>query len=161
MPVYLIAAGNTGIVKIGWTLESVEARLQNLQCGNHEELVVVGTINGGPWVERVMHKHFADRRVKGEWFRFHEDMLTFDPLPHTPVDHVTVPKQYPPAVQRVLAQFGPTQLAAKLGISPSAVSNWTQIPSRHVPVISTLTRIPAEELRPDMYCFPDGTRFHA
>jgi DNA-binding transcriptional regulator YdaS (Cro superfamily) len=42
-------------------------------------------------------------------------------------------------------------LARLLGISAAAVSQWRQVPSRHVISIERLTGIPREILRPDLY----------
>jgi DNA-binding transcriptional regulator YdaS (Cro superfamily) len=48
---------------------------------------------------------------------------------------------------------GPTKVAEACGITPQAVSQWDECPSRHVHRVSALTggEIPASVLRPDMF----------
>lgn len=46
---------------------------------------------------------------------------------------------------------GPSALAGKLGIVPSAVTQWTKVPPRHIGRISALTGMEAHELRPDLW----------
>lgn len=42
-------------------------------------------------------------------------------------------------------------LGALLGVSRSAVSQWRQVPLRHLREISQITGIPRCKLRPDLY----------
>lgn len=42
-------------------------------------------------------------------------------------------------------------LGALLGVSRSAVSQWRQVPLRHLREVSQITGIPRRELRPDLY----------
>jgi DNA-binding transcriptional regulator YdaS (Cro superfamily) len=42
-------------------------------------------------------------------------------------------------------------LAAKLGISPSAISQWHRVPAERTIDIERLTGIPRHDLRPDLY----------
>ncbi len=72
---YIVRAGDTDYVKIGRAL-NVEKRVMELQVGNHEELRIVRKLFGDD--EADFHAKFADRRVRGEWFLFHPDMLTFE-----------------------------------------------------------------------------------
>lgn len=44
-----------------------------------------------------------------------------------------------------------THLAAELNISPAAVSQWAQVPSRRVIDVEKVTGIPRHVLRPDLY----------
>lgn len=41
-------------------------------------------------------------------------------------------------------------LAAHLGIFPSAISMWSQVPVDQVKEVASFTGIPAKELRPDL-----------
>jgi DNA-binding transcriptional regulator YdaS (Cro superfamily) len=41
-------------------------------------------------------------------------------------------------------------LAARLKISPSAISMWDQVPTERVSAVSSFTGIPPHELRPDL-----------
>lgn len=59
---------------------------------------------------------------------------------------------YDEPLKRVLSVTGgPTKLADKLGVVPSAVTQWTKVPARHLPKIEHITGIPGRELRPDLY----------
>ena len=54
------------------------------------------------------------------------------------------------------AAGGVSKLARGLGISPSAIPQWRQLPARHVPAVSRLTGIPRHELRPDLWERPEA-----
>ena len=59
-----------------------------------------------------------------------------------------------PAVKLAMASNGGTlrRLATKLRISPQALAQWgDHIPIRHVRMISELSGIPRERLRPDIF----------
>lgn len=59
---------------------------------------------------------------------------------------------YDDALKRVLREAGgPSKLAEKLGVVPSAVTQWNRIPARHLPMVEHITGIPGRELRPDLY----------
>jgi hypothetical protein len=73
---YVVRAGQTDAVKIGHA-ENVHARVGELQIANHEKLRILRIVRGN--VETEMHRHFAERRIHGEWFRFCEEMLTWLP----------------------------------------------------------------------------------
>lgn len=78
MPVYILQAGNTDMVKIGWA-EDVESRRAGLQTGHYEELRIIRVIETTAPAERWLHRHFAAQHVRNEWFRFHPEMLTIEP----------------------------------------------------------------------------------
>lgn len=59
---YLIAAGETGKVKIGKSRDPWE-RLAQLQTGNPEPLRFIAIMEG-----EAFHSLFADVRLEGEWF---------------------------------------------------------------------------------------------
>lgn len=57
-----------------------------------------------------------------------------------------------PILFTVFRHFGTMKaLAVKLGVTLQAVSSWKRVPLRHVTTISTMTGIPRERLRPDVY----------
>lgn len=59
---------------------------------------------------------------------------------------------YDSALVRVLeAAGGPSRVAEFLGVVPSAVTQWTRVPSRHIHRLEALTGIPAREIRPDLW----------
>jgi DNA-binding transcriptional regulator YdaS (Cro superfamily) len=58
---------------------------------------------------------------------------------------------YSAPLQAVLDEAGgPTALAAALGISPSAVTQWTDVPARHLLRVAAITKIRVEKIRPDL-----------
>ncbi len=58
---------------------------------------------------------------------------------------------YSPALRSVLEKVGgPTVLAKYLGISASAVTQWHDVPGRHLLRASALSGIPPEKIRPDL-----------
>lgn len=78
MPTYIIRAGDIGPVKIGWA-DDVPSRLRSLQTGNHETLHVLREVDTWWQSEREFHRRFTSHRLRGEWFTFHPEMLTFIP----------------------------------------------------------------------------------
>jgi hypothetical protein len=150
MAVYFIRAGEDGPVKIG-SAERPDERLRDLQCGNATELTLMHVVGGWGPAERQIHKHYADRRIRGEWFQFcpsMSDVETFIDLDlgrdGTEEDDMT-----DPTVTRAIKEMGSaTKLAAALGITRSAVSQWRKIPTWHLKDVSRLTGIPVMELLP-------------
>ena len=67
--VYFIGPKDSGHVKVGYTSTlKAEQRLAQLQTGSAESYVVLGTVDGGPIIERAIHELLAPHRVRGEWF---------------------------------------------------------------------------------------------
>lgn len=66
--VYVIADG-TGAYKIG-KAQRLSSRLAGLQTGNPRKLqvVIVAACSDATLVESNLHKQFAHRRLRGEWF---------------------------------------------------------------------------------------------
>lgn len=75
MPLYIVRAGVTDIVKIGCS-RNVAQRLQSMQPHHYEDLVLLRTIEGDRTNERWLQHRFADRHIAREWYRFHPDMMT-------------------------------------------------------------------------------------
>ena len=76
MPVYIIQAGDSCMVKIGWTGGNVESRRRIFQSGHYEQLRIIRIIETPRGAEGWLHCLFAEYHVRGEWFRFHPTMLT-------------------------------------------------------------------------------------
>lgn len=75
--VYFLREEESGPIKIGMAVD-VEARISQLQGGNHRKLTLVGLImNATPDAERRIHKSFKHHRIRGEWFHPGEDLLQF------------------------------------------------------------------------------------
>lgn len=84
MPVYIIQAGDTDMVKIGWA-DDPALRLAALQTAHYEKLRIIRLIDGPPVLERWLHSHFRRHVLRGEWFRLCPTMLTIDIGAVTPV----------------------------------------------------------------------------
>jgi len=65
--VYCIGEKAGGPVKIGHAVDP-QARLVQLQTGNHAELQILGLVPGGRAVEGSMHSKFSALRIREEWF---------------------------------------------------------------------------------------------
>jgi T5orf172 domain len=67
--IYAIGTSDGTLVKIGWTKNSVAARLRMLEHARGEELVLLGTTKGTQRDEQELHQRFAAvRMARGEWF---------------------------------------------------------------------------------------------
>jgi hypothetical protein len=75
--VYFIADDVSGCIKIGWCRGRVECRLKTLQCGNSNELTIVGQMAGTILDEHALHRRFADAHRFGEWFRATRELRAF------------------------------------------------------------------------------------
>jgi TorA maturation chaperone TorD len=53
--------------------------------------------------------------------------------------------------EAIRAAGGVSELARQLGISQPSVSNWTRIPAERVVAVESLTNVPRQVLRPDLY----------
>ena len=72
--VYFIAVGYPPeAVKIGYTC-NIGSRLDGIQTGNHLPVRLLGTVPGGPDLERTLHRRFACLRLQGEWFRWDDEI---------------------------------------------------------------------------------------
>ena len=81
MSIYFICDERRRRMKIGFTRgKDARQRLAILQIGNAVRLVVARFIaDAGHSTERWFHRHYSDRHIGGEWFRYCETMLTLDP----------------------------------------------------------------------------------
>jgi len=51
--------------------------MRTLRCGNHGDIKVIRVFeNGSAHDENLLHHHFRDLWIKGEWFRYDKTMLT-------------------------------------------------------------------------------------
>jgi phage anti-repressor protein len=73
--IYLISDGTN--CKIGYT-SNIEERLETLQVGNANTLTVLYEkhVDDAPAIENMLHKHFEDRNIRGEWFNFGDILVT-------------------------------------------------------------------------------------
>lgn len=73
--VYFVRRGNDGPIKIGKS-KDVDSRIETLQCSSAERLILLGTLPGGSFLERILHAAFADSRLEGEWFDATDELLS-------------------------------------------------------------------------------------
>lgn len=67
--IYFIRPAMSSLVKIGHTRGSVTERLNSLQTGSPDRLILLGITDGDKKTEQWLHWKFDVDRVKGEWFR--------------------------------------------------------------------------------------------
>lgn len=76
--VYFIYASGTRLVKIGVsTKQRLPNRLIELQCGNPDELVLLGYMDGDTERETLLHGMFAAQHHRGEWFRLDAELARY------------------------------------------------------------------------------------
>ena len=66
MSVYIVTDGK--FFKIGFTDGAVEARIDALQTGNPNRLILVHQMDGSRTLEKELHGIYAAKRLNGEWF---------------------------------------------------------------------------------------------
>ena len=64
--IYFIKSAN-GLVKIGKS-NNPSKRLETLQVGSPVKLKLIKTIQGGIYMETLLHNYFRSCRCHGEWF---------------------------------------------------------------------------------------------
>jgi hypothetical protein len=74
--VYFIQIQDNGPIKIG-SAKHPPSRMSMLQIGIPEKLNLVMVLFGDNELERILHRKFNNHRIRGEWFRPHEDILSF------------------------------------------------------------------------------------
>lgn len=73
--VYLICDSSNNQFKIGVTKGSIDRRIKKLQTGNPTELFLANFHETEyPYrLEKMLHAHFATKKVMGEWFELSEE----------------------------------------------------------------------------------------
>lgn len=82
--VYFVLFGQ--YVKIGHA-KCIRNRLTTIQISLPEKLVLLGVIHGGMNEERELHARFSNVWIRGEWFRFTEeihDYIKSEAIPYCP-----------------------------------------------------------------------------
>jgi hypothetical protein len=76
--VYFIGIEGSNLVKIGYTSNSPQKRLSNLQVGSPHKLYLIRHLSVLDPVEaeRVIHKDLQQYRKQGEWFDLPDGYLT-------------------------------------------------------------------------------------
>ena len=66
--VYFIQGENGGAIKIGYS-EDVNKRIETLQTGYPDKLILLGKIYGTYEIETKIHEELREYNLKGEWFK--------------------------------------------------------------------------------------------
>jgi hypothetical protein len=74
--VYFIQADADGPIKIG-TAYNLRYRLSSLLSGTWHDLRLVGWVVGSRKTEKNLHKQFAADRIKREWFKSSDAIVSF------------------------------------------------------------------------------------
>jgi hypothetical protein len=77
MPCYLVRAGDTDKVKIGFAVD-VANRVAELQAAHWERLNILRIWEGDRLTEAWLHRQFPESRIARDWFFFDPDMLSID-----------------------------------------------------------------------------------
>lgn len=72
--VYFIQRMGDASVKIGYSRNPL-SRLKAARIWSSTGAVLLGTMYGGPAMEKSLHKRFGEYRELGEWYRFEGDLL--------------------------------------------------------------------------------------
>lgn len=75
--VYFIQAKNSRRIKIGYTSESPQDRLEAMQTGSPEKLELLGFERAPRRREKELHKLWKPSRLHGEWFEESSELLQY------------------------------------------------------------------------------------
>lgn len=142
MPIYMIQVGEDGPVKIGFA-DNPAKRLKHLQTARAEPLRLVRILDGTQADERLLHRRFAKRRIRLEWFRPTHKMLTGNtgfldlPLPDTK----RMIRASSSCLGRYRRSVGFTidQLAEKWGFPRTTLHSWETM--KRTPALATALKI--------------------
>lgn len=75
--VYFFTDGE--FIKIGFTTETIDRRLQRLSTGTPKKLYSLGYFSGEMSDETMVHKKFCDARLRsdGEWFEPTQELIDY------------------------------------------------------------------------------------
>lgn len=71
--IYFATAGDLDHVKIGFTTD-LYSRVSTLSTGNREKMHIQESFYSYAEAEKVLHRHFAKDRLRGEWFNLTDDI---------------------------------------------------------------------------------------
>lgn len=74
---YYVSFGEDGPIKIGYvdSFTGLRERLRGLQTACPYELTLLATKAGSKADERDLHIRFAKKRLRGEWFKRHRELM--------------------------------------------------------------------------------------
>lgn len=74
--IYFVKSNGSSYIKIGTSID-VSGRVDSLQTANPKELKVKAILNGSFQTEKGLHELFSHIRVRGEWFKWTDEMQYF------------------------------------------------------------------------------------
>lgn len=75
MAVYYLIQEDHRFIKIGFGKSALK-RKQSLQVGNPHELEIIAQEVGDKNLETIRHEQFRGLRIRGEWFRYEEPLIS-------------------------------------------------------------------------------------
>ncbi|WP_085908310.1 GIY-YIG nuclease family protein [Kiloniella majae] len=124
--VYFISPVNGGPIRIGRT-KALDNRLNSLMNMSPIELELIGSIDGGEYVEYWLHEFFAKDRLHSEWFKPSKKLLEFAEDARSGVRNSLIPKEpenkfYVDLNKKKLAELGTDkdELRSYLGLSKAS-----------------------------------------
>lgn len=127
MTIYLVQAGDNGLIKIGYALNP-ELRLAKLQSDCPFPARIIALIPGDRSNEEQLHRRFRRDRIRGEWFAPTEAILglaasfSFD---KSLSRRRSWRKGSPGHLAVLIKAFGSEEAIAKAcGVSRTAICNW-------------------------------------
>lgn len=74
--IYFLHSNAMNAVKIG-TTGNLKSRLGAYRTSNPEELLLLGSMEGGTKEEKTLHQKFAHLRMQGEWFQCTAELMIY------------------------------------------------------------------------------------
>jgi len=72
--IYFILVGD--FIKIGWS-SNFSKRIWHMRTAFPQEPKLIGILAGTQRQERIVQRHFADCRARGEWFKRDQKLLAY------------------------------------------------------------------------------------
>ena len=147
-------------VKIGYS-GNPEGRLSKINTDNPNVCSLIGVVDADKYPERFLHDKFRSHLMDGEWYRYSDEIRDFVESNSQYRDN----RKEAEMLSRMAKATSPmekftayisrhgnlTRVALALGITPSAVKQWSRVPAERVVEVEKATGIPREQLRPDLY----------
>jgi hypothetical protein len=116
--VYFIQCGESGPIKIGNTKVAIEDRIYQIQVNCPFELNLLRVLNGN-YTESEIHMRFEEDRIRGEWFKPSQKLISFINKPNKKPKPMKEYKKITKSVEKaLLKKFGnDTEIAKQLGIT--------------------------------------------
>jgi len=127
--VYFFRKPSTGLIKVGCT-GYVKGRLSHLSRQEGEALEFLAAFEGDFLVEEGLHTHFSDSRVRGEWFKETDELLSVVEAARRRTENSLISEEH---LDRDLLALG--QAASLAGVPKQAVE--ALLEEERIPVYRT------------------------